>query len=355
MIRNNFENLLNENEKIIKFSILLILLFPLTLLIGSLINNIFLVLLSILYLLEIFHKKELKHIKNFSFFLIFIFYLSLLINIFFNTGENFSFERQLGFVRFLFFVLALNYFIQYKNKKYFNLIIQVWVIIFLIVSLDIIFEFIFGFNSLGFKSDMPGRIASFLNKELKIGNFFHGFCFLFLAYTSLHKKRIFIISLFFILIVSFIIGERSNFLKVFIACFIFLIFYKEISKKIKIFTILASILLITFIGINNKNINNRLNQIFEPIKENGVLGYIYTSHYGAHYYAAYKIFLKNKNFGIGLKEFRNESSKKIYSDNPYNIYDRGQWATHPHQIHFEILSETGLFGYFFSFWYFQSY
>tara|TARA_B100000927_G_scaffold246636_1_gene209649 strand:+ start:244 stop:735 length:492 start_codon:yes stop_codon:yes gene_type:complete len=88
-----------------------------------------------------------------------------------------------------------------------------------------------------------------------------------------------------------------------------------------------------------------MKQIYEPIIEFGILKYIKTSHYGAHYDTAIKIYNDNKYFGIGLKQFRNESGKEIYDLNKNNIYKRDNWATHPHQIHFEILSEGGLFGY----------
>ena len=57
------------------------------------------------------------------------------------------------------------------------------------------------------------------------------------------------------------------------------------------------------------------------------------------------LFLRNKIFGVGLKQFRNESRKEIYKDNVNNIYNRDNWATHPHQVHFELLSETGIIGY----------
>ena len=66
--------------------------------------------------------------------------------------------------------------------------------------------------------------------------------------------------------------------------------------------------------------------------------------YGAHYKAAIKIFKNYPYFGVGLKNFRNESPKDIYEDNTAsNIF---RVATHPHQLHFEFLSETGIFGYF---------
>ena len=49
-------------------------------------------------------------------------------------------------------------------------------------------------------------------------------------------------------------------------------------------------------------------------------------------------------FGAGIKNFRIESSSKKYEnlDHPYNDIRAN---THPHQIHYEFLSETGLFGY----------
>jgi O-antigen ligase len=65
--------------------------------------------------------------------------------------------------------------------------------------------------------------------------------------------------------------------------------------------------------------------------------------YGAHYKTAIKIFKNYPYFGVGLKNFRNESPKDIYKDNtPAN---NSRSATHPHQLHLEFLSETGIFGY----------
>jgi len=68
------------------------------------------------------------------------------------------------------------------------------------------------------------------------------------------------------------------------------------------------------------------------------------SPYGAHYDTAIKIFNDNKIFGIGLKNFRVESGNSKYRNKEFIFTDARQ-TTHPHQIHFEILSETGLVGY----------
>jgi O-antigen ligase len=68
------------------------------------------------------------------------------------------------------------------------------------------------------------------------------------------------------------------------------------------------------------------------------------SPYGAHYDTAVKIFNDNKLFGIGLKNFRIESGNPKYRNKEFIFTDARQ-TTHPHQIHFEILSEIGLVGY----------
>ena len=47
-------------------------------------------------------------------------------------------------------------------------------LVFLIISLDLIYEFIFGYNFLGFESYMPGRLVGFMEDELKIGNLYMG-------------------------------------------------------------------------------------------------------------------------------------------------------------------------------------
>ena len=45
-----------------------------------------------------------------------------------------------------------------------------------------------------------------------------------------------------------------------------------------------------------------------------------------------------------MKNFRDESRKEIYKNTEYKKTQSRQ-ANHPHQVHFELLSETGLVGY----------
>ena len=60
-----------------------------------------------------------------------------------------------------------------------------------------------------------------------------------------------------------------------------------------------------------------------------------------HYMIAINIFKDNPFYGTGVKTFRFESYKKKY--NVASDFNNG--STHPHQFHFEILSELGIIGY----------
>ena len=66
--------------------------------------------------------------------------------------------------------------------------------------------------------------------------------------------------------------------------------------------------------------------------------------YGSNYDRGMKIFEKNKLFGVGINNFRIESGKNIYQNKDLIFNEQGA-STHPHQIHIELLSEPGMFGY----------
>ena len=234
------------------FLIFSITLFPVTLLIGSSFINSSIVLIDILFLFILIKEKKLSFLKNQSFYILLFLWATLIINMLLSINIENSLSRSIGFIRFILFIFAIK-FVLNKNKNDDRLIFISWSIIFFIVTIDIIFELIFGFNTLGFRNNLPGRISSFLNDELKIGNFYFGFILLTLSfiYYILKSKKFFLIFLIFFIFVSFIIGERSNFIKVFIITFLFfLIIDKTILwKKLLLFFITLTLI---FLTINKK-------------------------------------------------------------------------------------------------------
>lgn len=323
-------------------------IFPLSFLLGNLIINLNTFIIVFLFLFFVIKNKNFKFFKNIHFQILIFFWFSLLINLYFSTNFENSFSRVIGFLRFILLVFAIKYFFDSDKIFYKKIVFNSWILIFFIISLDLIFEFIFGYNTLGFKSYMPGRLSGFLGEELKIGHLFIGF-FLICAVTinKINKKySILILTILFGIFISLIIGERSNFLRFFAMCIIFLLFIDKSSFFKKIFFILISILVIfSFISINEKYNKRFYGQFLNPIiklKNPELL--IKNTVYGANFDRAIKIFEKNKFFGIGINNFRIESGKEIYENKNLKFNEQGA-STHPHQIHLEILCESGVFGY----------
>ena len=144
-------------------SIILITTLPISLLLGSGVINVVIILIDFIFLAELIKDKNIKYLNNKLFYAFLILWLSLFINVFFSDNFNNSILRALGFIRFIIFVFAIKYYVSYNN--YFNKekIFNFWFIVIFVVTLDLLFESYYGFNTLGFSNDMIGRLSGFLN------------------------------------------------------------------------------------------------------------------------------------------------------------------------------------------------
>ncbi len=86
-----------------------------------------------------------------------------------------------------------------------------------------IVEYFLGHNLTGNTSYMPGRLTSFIGDELVIGYFYIGFALFAFIYfhQQVENKKYNYLLLILLVAVSFLIGERSNFIKFFLTAFIF--------------------------------------------------------------------------------------------------------------------------------------
>ena len=335
-------NFIPPKENVLPYYLLIF--FPIFLILGNLFINFFYIIFTFLAIFSF--KESQKFYKSYVFYLLIFFLIYLTINLFFSINFNNSFPRLIKFILIIFFIKEFQNLIQNKNLP-FEKILSYWTLVFFIVSFDIIFELLIGFNILGFYTLMPGRIASFFGDELVVGGFYHFISLLILAFFTNQKfsNSIILVLAISIILISFAIGERANFIKLSLSVFLFLIFILKTSffKKVGISSII--LVLLSVIAFTNDNIKYRY---YEQIKviysSDGLTKYFKESQYGAHQNAAYKIFKNNLFFGVGLKNFREESKKEIYKNDEFKKTDARQ-ATHPHQIHLELLSEIGLLGY----------
>ena len=337
--------ILKENASFgAKLNSYLICLLPVGLLAGSLVSNSIVILICFIFLFDIFFQKKTFLLKSKDLYFLLLINLYLILNSIFISQNQDSIIKAIGFIRFVILTYAICYYFNYFRDK----IIKFWSVVFIIVSIDILIEFSFGKNILGFSSAYYGRIASFTGDELVVGGFYFGFILICLSFFYNKDKRIFSILAIGFLLISLIIGERSNFLKIFIMYILFFLFYFKISY-LKKFLLIMIMFITSFIIINNIPLlkSKFYNQIFKEFikaKENNynlnldqlVIGNQHLSHYKV----AILIFNENPVFGSGFKTFRNKSFEPQYSNKKFRV-----GSTHPHQIHFEILSELGLIGY----------
>ena len=327
-----------------KLTFSLILLFPIFLITGNFLVNFFYISISILSILN-FNKKDVFFRSNIFYLLIF-FLIYLSINLLFSINFSNSYPRVIKFLLIILFIKEI-FFFNDKKEIYFEKIIKFWTILYIIVTIDIIFELIFGFNTLGFRSYLDGRIASFFGDELVVGTFYHFFSLIILSYFVKNKyPNLLVISLIIAIIsISFMIGERANFIKLFFSILLFSFLILEINFIKKAGLVCLTLLIISIIFYSNDSLKKRYyNQISIIYSIDGFKKYFKESQYGAHQITAYEIFKDNVLFGVGLKNFREESKKSIYENPDYYKTNQRQ-STHPHQIHLEILSELGLLGY----------
>ena len=344
-----------------KFVLVLVGLLPLTLVVGTMISELLIFTIIFFFLSEILIKKKFEFFKDDIFLFLCVIWIYLLLNLINSTNFELSLLRSIFFIRFPLLVIAINFFLK-KNSYNFDLIFKLWGITLAIVIIDLYFQAIFGFNTIGFKSPWPSRLSGFLKDELKIAHLLIGFvmptiCF----YIPKTKNKIYILVLIFLYILILLLtNERSNTLKGIIVVFGLFIFYEKFNFKKKIFSIAMIVLTITLILSFNKNINQRfIKEIVNmDVKEKTLFNYIKYSNYGPHYLASLKIFKKYPIFGSGIKTFRIEC-RNVDIKNYYTttLLYNNKCNTHPHQTYFEILSELGLIGFllFFSFFFYLIY
>ena len=323
----------------------LLSIFPLALILGNFFINLFIFLFSINFFIN-FNKNKFIF-KEIIFYLLIFFLISLIINIFFSIDPENSLPRVIKIFFVIFFIFEIKRLTQSYEDNFIKYVFKSWFIIFLVISIDILFETIFGYNMIGNRSIMPGRISSFFGDELVVGAYYHGFVLFFLSFLIFKKTKnyILIFLIIFILVMSFFIGERSNFIKLLLSTIIFTSLVLQINYKIKLMGLLG-VFLILMVILNSSNSYHKryFGEIKTLFSTNGYTEYMKKSQHGAHRDTSMKILKDNLIFGVGIKNFRFASANTKYENKEY-IKTNLRQANHPHQIHHEFLSETGIFGY----------
>lgn len=321
---------------------------PISLVLGTLVSEFVILLINILFLSILFKKKNFGYFfSKIEYKLLFVLYFYLIFSLIFSSNFFSSFTRNFFFIRFIIFFISFRYLIDNKFLNI-NFIFKFWLVILIIFVFNLYWEYFFGKDLFGNFTELEGRLAGFMGKELKAGHFILGFGLPIISFfLPKHYKLIFIAAVPILLSAQFIIGERANFLKFCFIVLLFLIFYKHFSFKKKLLCLIfGAVFLFSIMQFGDQKIKYRYNfNNFFGSSETNIYSLYLKTQYGEHYLTTLEILKNNLYFGVGNKNFRHECQKYqaelIINKNTSGI----GCATHPHQIYYEILSEHGIIGF----------
>ena len=319
------------NKTINNYFLILFSLIPVTIIAGSAVSVINILLIDLSFIILIIYNKNFKFLKNKSVIYFFVLYIYLIFNSFISIDYSEGLLRNLGFLRIIILFAAFNYFFQ--NERFFKKVFKFWSIVIFIVLIDVFIESFTGKNILGYGELYGKRIVSFFKDEPIVGGFLNGFYLIIIGFLlnefKYNKNYLTVLFSIIFIIAILLTGERSNTIKAALGISIFFMFYKNLDIKKKIIIYVSMIVLILILVFKLSYLNYRYFNQTSNVKN---------TIYFKLYESGFEVFKNNKLFGVGNKNYRIITCNEKEKNNKYIC------TTHPHQIYFEFLSEHGLVG-----------
>ena len=336
---------MHSNVFFIKYTSFLYCLIPLALLSGPFFPDLFLSIISIIFLALVAKEKNYELFKSRFFILFSVFWIYLVLNSIISQFPLFSLKSSIVYFRFGLFVLATLYLLE-NDKNFLRNLTLAFLATYCFALLDGYYQFIFSESIFGFDNEHPVRLNLPFNDDLLLGNYLSRlfpilFALIIINYSH-NKAYIIFISILFILtdVLVFLTGERTALGLLLIFTFLIIVFLKSF-KLIRIFTFFISIVCIAFISFNDvdikkRNIDTTISQL--GINKESDRVNLFSPGHESHFIGAWNMFKHNYIFGVGVNNFRN-----LCDDLKYN-YDKSTCSTHPHNTLAQIISELGVVG-----------
>ena len=331
----------------------IIYLIPLALISGPLFSDLFVSILGIFAIYIILRFKEFHYLKNKFIIIIFFWWLYLIFLSLSSENIYLSLESSLFYFRFIFFVIAI--WIVLKNNKIFLKYFYYFLFFtFFILFFDSFFQLIFKHNLIFFSYE-GDRLSSLFGEEKKLGSYISRLLPLLSGLMIFNSNNLFKtkVLLFFLYLLSLILilfsGERSSLFYYILNIILIIIFVKDLRKffsiSISVITLFSGFFILYQDNVRQRMIDNTITRFIHKdqlhIYNNNLN--VFSSEHQSIYISAYKIFLDNKIFGIGPKNFRIECLKDEYKV----VHSYQQCPSHPHNSYIQLLAETGILGFLF--------
>ena len=322
----------------------IIILMPVLLISGPFLSDLGLSLITILFLINSVSNKLKKYYDNFYFKFFLIFCLILILSSLLSNNILISLKNSLFYFRFGIFSLCFWYLLE-NNKNILKYLFFSILLCYSSLIIDGYFQYFSGKNLFGYPLYNDYRVSSFFGSELILGSYLARFfpiffgLFIYLDKSKKNKLMLFLITIIFILSegLIFISGERLALFFMNLSAIYIILMIKE-YKIYRLSTYILSLFLI-FILLNfvPKSKERFIDQTIYDFTRNTDKVYVFSKPHTDMYITAYKMFLDNKFFGVGPRQFRNKCDQ--YPVSEYSC------ETHPHNTYIELLSEAGIFAF----------
>ncbi|MDA7715136.1 O-antigen ligase family protein [Pelagibacteraceae bacterium] len=342
---------------------ILLALIPISFIAGNLIINSITVLLILSTIF--FYSKELFKIKFYLLdkIIILFFIIVLLSGIVSAVGWYLEDSWKSPFKTILRSLLFFRYFLLYIVLRFLieNKVIDLKIFFItcalssLFVSFDIFYQYKFGQDIFGFETVWERKLSGPFGDELIAGGFIQRFSLfsffvlpLFFSNKSKYLSKYLIPILFIIFFTAIILsGNRMPLLLFVFSIFLIMLLTKQVRKYflpfVLIFTIIFSIIFKfnSEVKTNFSNLHKQISKITIILLDKDLNGLEIPSYY-KEFSSFYETWRLNKYIGGGIKTFR------YYCHLRENIDKNSDFICnmHPHNYYLEILTETGLIGFF---------
>ena len=334
------------DHSLIQISSILLCMLPFALLTGPFFPDLFISLISLIFLYICFKNRDFSYFKNNFFYVFILFYIICLLSSYLSSNPDIAFRSSTVYLRFGIFSLAC-FFILEKNNKALKLFTIIFLISFLYAISDGFYQYFFETSILVNIENIPSRLHLPFNDEALMGNYIARLFPLLLAtlLITFEPNRTFLIGIMTLLIIVdvlvFISGERTALGLMTIAT-LMIIFFISKFRIIRIMTLLISICIMSLIAIYDPDVKER--NIERTMQEIGLDNnseniYLFSEIHEGHFISAWKIFKNNPVIGSGPNSFRRICNESEYYVNNYSC------STHPHNTFIQILAEVGLMGF----------
>ncbi len=323
----------------------IIILMPALLISGPFLSDLGVSIVAILFLINSKKENLLKYYNNYYFKFFCLFNLILILSSLLSDNTLISLKNSLFYFRFGIFSLCFWYLLE-KNDNIIKYLFISILACFSSLVLDGYIQYFFGKNLLGYELFNQYRVSSFFGSELILGSYLARFfpilfgLFIFLDQSKKSKPLLFCLTIVFILSegLIFLSGERLALFFMNLSAVYIILLLKE-YKIYRFWTYIASLclifILLNLFPVSKDRLIDQTVRDFTRNSDDKV--YIFSKPHNDMYITAYRIFLDNKFFGVGPRQYRNTCDE--YSVSVYSC------ETHPHNTYIELLSEAGIFAF----------